>query len=130
MKKQWRFWLGFVVIILVVLFSVLNTDEVQVNFGFVQMNQPLVIVIVGSVFIGALIMFLLFFSSYWKRGKQIKNLKKELKNHAEIDYLEPTEETSVEEERLEIPVEEEPTVVEDESATDDSSIKSRSDLKK
>lgn len=130
MKKQWRFWLGFVVIILVVLFSVLNTDEVQVNFGFVQMNQPLVIVIVGSVFIGALIMFLLFFSSYWKRGKQIKNLKKELKNHAEIDYLEPTEETSVEEERLEISVEEEPTVVEDESTTDDSPIKSRSDLKK
>lgn len=130
MKKQWRFWLGFVVIILVVLFSVLNTDEVQVNFGFVQMNQPLVIVIVGSVFIGALIMFLLFFSSYWKRGKQIKNLKKELKNHAEIDYLEPTEETSVEEERLEIPVEEEPTVIEDESTIDDSPIKSRSDLKK
>lgn len=130
MKKQWRFWLGFVVIILVVLFSVLNTEEAEVNFGFIQMKQPLVIVIVGSVFIGALIMFLLFFSSYWKRGRKIKTLEKELQTHGV--FVEPMEKETSDStnDRLEIPEEDILSDDSSEEQNESTTINSRLELNK
>lgn len=130
MKKQWRFWLGFVVIILVVLFSVLNTEEVEVNFGFIQMKQPLVIVIVGSVFIGALIMFLLFFSSYWKRGRKIKTLEKELQTYGV--FVEPMEKETSDStnDHLEIPEEDILSDDSSEEQNESTTINSRSELNK
>lgn len=55
MKKQWSSVLLLVLILIVALFAVLNVDAVDINFGFRNVEIPLVIVIIGSLLIGMLI---------------------------------------------------------------------------
>lgn len=59
MKKQWSM-VGAIVLFLAIAFlSVLNVDPVPINFGFATVEWPLIIVIFGSVLLGALIATLL-----------------------------------------------------------------------
>jgi uncharacterized integral membrane protein len=59
MKRQWSM-VGAIVLFLAIAFlSVLNVDPVPINFGFATVEWPLIIVIFGSVLLGALIATLL-----------------------------------------------------------------------
>ncbi len=80
MKAQWRVLLGFVMVFIIVVLSIINTEVVEVNVGFATYKSPLIFVILCSAICGACIILFTFYSSLWKKNKEIKNLKAELKN--------------------------------------------------
>lgn len=75
MKSQWRIIVGLVLAFIVVLFAVLNNQDVAIKFGFAQINAPLILVIMGSAFIGAVVIALVATSGYLKQKKTIKELR-------------------------------------------------------
>lgn len=75
MKNQSKIIIGFILVFIVAIFSVINTDKVAVNFGFTKVQSPLIFIILGSTVIGALIVFITWFSSFWKQRKEIKEMK-------------------------------------------------------
>lgn len=81
MKNQWRVILGLVLVLLVVLFAVFNNQNVPVNFGFIKISGPLILIILGSAIIGALIGLLTSTTTIWKQKKQVKELEKTLDSY-------------------------------------------------
>lgn len=75
MKNQSKIIVGFILVFIVAIFSVINTDKVAVNFGFATIQSPLIFIILGSTVLGALIVFVTWFSSFWKQRKEIKEMK-------------------------------------------------------
>lgn len=75
MKNQWRVIVGLVLAFIIVIFAVLNNQDVKISFGFTQLNAPLVLVIMGSAFIGAVVIVLVATSGYLKQKKTIKELR-------------------------------------------------------
>lgn len=59
MKRQWSIIAAILLIILVSLFAMANMESVPVQFGFAAFTWPLIMVILGSLFAGALIATLL-----------------------------------------------------------------------
>ncbi|WP_206215464.1 MULTISPECIES: lipopolysaccharide assembly protein LapA domain-containing protein [unclassified Enterococcus] len=76
-KKQSNVIVGFLLVLVIVLFAVLNNKNVPVSFGFASFSAPLILVIIGSALIGALIVFLTAWTTLWQQKKQIKNLTQE-----------------------------------------------------
>ena len=83
MKNQSKLITGFFLVGLVVIFSVINTATVDVNFGFTKIQSPLIFIILGSTILGALIVFVTWFSSFWGQRKEIKRLKKQVLEYDE-----------------------------------------------
>ncbi|HAQ0798392.1 TPA: DUF1049 domain-containing protein, partial [Enterococcus faecium] len=81
MKKQSNVILGFVLVLIIVLFAVLNNKNVPVSFGFTSFSAPLILVIIGSALIGALIVFLTASATLWQQKKQIKQLTQEMSEY-------------------------------------------------
>ncbi|MBO0482378.1 LapA family protein [Candidatus Enterococcus courvalinii] len=81
MKKQSSVILGFILVLVIVLFAVFNIEQVPVSLGFASFSAPLILVIIGSALIGALIVFLTASASLWQQKKEIKNLTQELAEH-------------------------------------------------
>lgn len=87
--KQWRVVVSLLLALLVVIFAVLNIESVPISFGFAKVSLPLVIIIIGSLVIGALITFLVssvnHFSQYREHKKlQQKVTKLQSNNDAEL----------------------------------------------
>ena len=78
MKDHGKLITGFLLVCIVVIFSVINTRRVVVNFGFAEITSPLIFIILGSAILGALIVFVTWFSNFWKQRKELKSLKNEL----------------------------------------------------
>lgn len=78
MKKQWATILAIILILLISLFAVMNVDVVPVNFGFTLVSWPLIMIILGSLFIGALVTVLIATNTAFKTKKQIKNYETDL----------------------------------------------------
>lgn len=78
MKNQWRVIIGLVLVLIVVLFAVLNSQTVPVNFGFAKVSGPFILIILGSAIIGVLVGLLTSTTTIWKQKKQIKELQKTL----------------------------------------------------
>lgn len=83
MKKQWGTIVALILIVIVAFFAVLNVESVPVSFGFTEVTWPLIMIILGSLFIGALTTVLISTSTTYRNKKELKNGKKELEN-AEI----------------------------------------------
>ncbi|EPF4329099.1 LapA family protein [Enterococcus hirae] len=83
MKKQSSVIIGFLLVLIIVVFAVLNNRNVPVNFGIASFSAPLILVIIGSVIIGALIVFVTASTTLWQQKKQIKQLKQELSDYQE-----------------------------------------------
>lgn len=79
MKNQWRVIVGFILVLVIVIFAVMNTDSTTVHFIFTSQPIPLVFVILGSAFIGAIIVFTTSFSTIHNQKKIITQLNKEVK---------------------------------------------------
>lgn len=77
LKKQTNVILGFVLVLIIVLFAVLNNKNVPVSFGFTSFSAPLILVIIGS----ALIVFLTASATLWQQKKQIKQLTQEMSEY-------------------------------------------------
>ena len=86
MKKQWSMVGAILLFLGVAILSVLNVDPVPVNFGFAEVEWPLIVIIFASVLLGALIATLL--STY----KAIKDQRKH-KHEKDDSSTEPAEQT-------------------------------------
>lgn len=58
-KYQVKLIISLLMILLLVIFAVLNTKEVAINFGFAQAKLPLIIVLVVMFLLGAVVSLLL-----------------------------------------------------------------------
>lgn len=78
MKNQQRFVIGLVLTLLVVIFALMNSQSVTVNFFGAHLQWPLIVLIVVSLLIGAGITLLLSASSISAARKTSKRLQTEL----------------------------------------------------
>ncbi|EOH88478.1 LapA family protein [Enterococcus pallens] len=78
MKTQWKVILGFLLVLIIVIFAVLNNQEVPVNFGFSKLYGPLILVIIGSAIIGALVVFLTSSTTMFQQKRQVKQLQSQI----------------------------------------------------
>lgn len=85
MKHQWRIIVGFVLVLIVVLFAVSNNTVVDVSFLVVEMKAPLILIILGSAIVGALIVVLTSVSTIWSQKRTIKKMQDNLDGYQE-DY--------------------------------------------
>ncbi|KYG91677.1 lipopolysaccharide assembly protein LapA domain-containing protein [Metasolibacillus sp. FSL H7-0170] len=83
MKTQWTLLIGLVFAIIIAIFAVVNVDQVPVNYIFGEAHWPLILVILGSAFIGAVssISFIAF--NLFRMNRQIKHLAKDLQQRDE-----------------------------------------------
>ncbi len=72
MKKQKKLVLSLILVLVLVIFSVLNTEPVEINFGASKPKVPLIIILVVMLLLGALITWLI------GRGDPGRDVKKAL----------------------------------------------------
>ena len=96
LKKQSNVILGFILVLIIVLFAVLNNKNVPVSFGFTSFSAPLILVIIGSALIGALIVFLTASATLWRQ--KIKQLTQEISEY-QTDLQKKIEEAKEEQQR-------------------------------
>lgn len=69
MKKEKNLIIGSIIALLAVIFVVLNTSPVAINFGFFKVKLPLIITLVVMVIIGVVIAW------FFGRDKKQKTLE-------------------------------------------------------
>ncbi|GKQ42764.1 hypothetical protein RD055328_06870 [Companilactobacillus sp. RD055328] len=62
-KKQAKFFLSIVLVLIVVLFSIFNMETITVNFLFAKLQVPLIILIIVTFILGAIASYLFSFSN-------------------------------------------------------------------
>ncbi|NEU31562.1 DUF1049 domain-containing protein [bacterium LRH843] len=75
MKGQWELILGLVAAIIIAIFAVINVDAVRVNYLFGTAEWPLILVILGSVLMGAIIAGTLGMVRIYRLQGELKRLK-------------------------------------------------------
>lgn len=55
MKRQWSIILAIIFALIIAVFAVINVDPVEVDYLFGKAEWPLVLIILGSVFMGGFI---------------------------------------------------------------------------
>lgn len=91
MKKQWSMVGAILLFLGVAILSVLNVDPVPVNFGFAEVEWPLIVIIFVSVLLGALIATLL--STYKAFTDQRKHKHDKDDNHTDTTETPVTRKT-------------------------------------
>lgn len=81
MKKQWKVFLGFILVLVIVIFALSNSQEVPVNFLIKKIYLSLVLVIIGSALIGALVVLLTSGPTFFQQRKEIKQLKESIQSY-------------------------------------------------
>ena len=81
MKKQWKVFLGFILVLVIVIFALSNSQEVPVNFLIKKIYLSLVLVIIGSAWIGALVVLLTSGATFFQQRKGIKQLKESIQSY-------------------------------------------------
>lgn len=87
MRKQWSTVLLIALILVVVFFSVLNVDPVNINFGFTLVEMPLVVVIIGTLLIGVLIAVIWSTTLIMKERSNNKKTTQKM-GHLEAEHVE------------------------------------------
>lgn len=72
MKRQGKVIIAILIVILIAIFSVMNTESIPIHFGFTTVSWPLVLILLVAVFLGALLMFLFATISNYHNKKTIK----------------------------------------------------------
>lgn len=78
MKGQWIVIVGFIIVIIVALFSVINVEPVEVNFLFGKNEWPLVLVILFSALLGGLVIGTVGMYKIYQLKLEIRKLKKKI----------------------------------------------------
>ena len=81
MRKQWKVLLGFILVLLIVIFALSNSQEIPVNFLVKKIYLSLVLVIIGSALIGAVVVLLTSGTTLFQQRKEIKELKATLQEY-------------------------------------------------
>lgn len=94
MNKQWTIIFALIFTLIVAIFAVINVKSVEVDYLFGRSEWPLILVILGSVLMGALIVFSAGIFQVMRLKREIKALRKENKTtqetiHKQEDTLYP-----------------------------------------
>ncbi|QJC97038.1 putative membrane protein YrvD [Bacillus mojavensis] len=84
MNKQWTIIFALIFTLLVAVFAVINVRSVEVDYLFGRSEWPLILVILGSVLMGALIVFSAGIFQVMKLKREIKELRKENKTAQDV----------------------------------------------
>ncbi|MGE8034914.1 LapA family protein [Lysinibacillus sp. NPDC093692] len=82
MKKQWNLILAIIVVLIIAVFSVINVDKVTVNYLFGKAEWPLILVIIGSVLLGALLVGLISMMKIYQLQRALKKADDEIDRHS------------------------------------------------
>lgn len=74
-------FLGFILVLVIVIFALSNSQEVPVNFLIKKIYLSLVLVIIGSALIGALVVLLTSGATFFQQRKEIKQLKESIQSY-------------------------------------------------
>lgn len=74
-RGQGAFIVGIIAAIIIAVFAVINVDAVPVNYVFGTANWPLILVILGSVFLGAAVAGAMGMIRVMKLQSEVKRLK-------------------------------------------------------
>jgi uncharacterized integral membrane protein len=75
MEKQWYLISVLIVVLIIAIFSVINVDLVTVNYLFGKAEWPLILVILGSVLLGALLVGLIGMMKVYQLQRELKKEK-------------------------------------------------------
>ncbi|WP_088102618.1 LapA family protein [Halalkalibacter urbisdiaboli] len=75
MRGQWGLILGLIAAIIISIFAIINVDAVRVNYLFGVAEWPLILVILGSVLMGAIIAGALGMVRFYQLKAEIRRLK-------------------------------------------------------
>ncbi|WP_422123076.1 lipopolysaccharide assembly LapA domain-containing protein [Planococcus sp. X10-3] len=78
MKTQWLLLVGLVFAIIIAVFSVVNVDEVPVNYVFGEAEFPLILVILAAALLGALMSGVVALARGYTLQHKVKALQKEM----------------------------------------------------
>lgn len=84
MNKQWTIIFALIFTLIVAIFAVINVRAVEVDYLFGTSEWPLILVILGSVLMGALIVFSVGIFQIMKLKREIKTLRKENRSAPEL----------------------------------------------
>ena len=88
MKNTTKLFLILILSFIIVLFSVINAQQIEVNLLIKTVSLPLAIVLIGALLVGALIVFIVMASNIWQKKRLIKQLNSkvyELENQSEAE---------------------------------------------
>lgn len=88
MKTQWIFISTLFFGLLTAIFAAINVEPVQVHLLFVNMQLPLIVIILSSTLLGGLILGSIGMSKQYTLKKTIKQLEKQL-NEAQMSHAIP-----------------------------------------
>ncbi|MGM0878487.1 MAG: LapA family protein [Bacillota bacterium] len=80
MKSQWNLLLALIVVLIIAIFSVINVELVTVNYLFGKAEWPLILVIIGSVVLGALFVGLIGMMKIYQLQRALKKSESEDKD--------------------------------------------------
>ncbi len=84
MKEQWRLILGLIIVIIIAVFAIVNVEEVPVSFVVGVASWPLILVILGSAFLGVIISSCFAGIRIFKLKKEIQELERLIPNYDKI----------------------------------------------
>ncbi|MCW1941864.1 lipopolysaccharide assembly protein LapA domain-containing protein [Bacillus anthracis] len=82
MKRQVNLILAIIVVLIIAFFSVVNVDMVTVNYLFGKTEWPLILVIIGSVLLGALLAGLISMMKIYQLQRALKKEGSEIDPHS------------------------------------------------
>ncbi|MFT8882965.1 MAG: lipopolysaccharide assembly protein LapA domain-containing protein [Liquorilactobacillus hordei] len=89
MKNQWRMIVALLIALVVVIFALLNTQKVELNFLFGKFSLPLVLILVVSLLLGALVAVLVSTVTIVSLRRELKKKndnEEQIKKQLEDDY--------------------------------------------
>ncbi|MCW6682617.1 lipopolysaccharide assembly protein LapA domain-containing protein [Aerococcaceae bacterium NML160702] len=84
MKQQWKLMVSLVLVILIVIFSLSNTQPVNIDFFFTKSQVPLVLVILVSLLLGVMLGMIASLTTIGSSRRKIKQLENELTKAQEL----------------------------------------------
>ncbi len=95
MKGQWGLLFALIFALIIAIFSVINVNPVTVNYLFGHAEWPLILVILGSVLMGALIVGSIGIFRVFRLQREVRRLKKQgAESEKQIETYKVNEEAS------------------------------------
>ena len=90
MRQQWIFVSALVFAVIIAIFSVVNVKAVPVDFIFVDVELPMILVILGSALAGGLVVGIIGTVRYLQWRQEMNELKRKLQDVEQANELKPT----------------------------------------
>jgi uncharacterized integral membrane protein len=118
MRLLWRLIVGLFLAVVVAVFAVINVQVEAIHFLFGTAHVPLVLIILGSAFVGGLVVGFIGIVLQFRLRRRNSQLRREVEKHkAQLDKLQENQ-TEVLDGKPEVPQEEAPAPASEEPSAD------------